>query len=105
MENALDFEKRISRLEADCQQVRGEVDSLNMRVTKHGNELDEMRAKNAANEAILTRIDDTVTKIDARLDDTAAKPAQRWDALVTQVIGLVVAALVGMALLQAGIAS
>ena len=64
-----------------------------------------MRAKNAANEAILTRIDDTVAKIDARLDDTAAKPAQRWDALVTQVIGMVVAALVGMALLQSGISS
>lgn len=103
MENALDHERRISKLEADAQQAIAEINVLQNRVSKHGMELDEIRTKSEVNEAILSRIDETVAKIDARMDESDAKPAQRWESVVTQVISLIVAALFGMLLIQAGL--
>ena len=103
MENALDHERRISKLEADAQQAIAEINVLQNRVSKHGVELDEIRTKSEVNEAILSRIDETVAKIDARMDESDAKPAQRWESVVTQVISLIVAALFGMLIMQAGL--
>lgn len=103
MENALDHERRISKLEADAQQAIAEINVLQNRVSKHGMELDEIRTKSEVNEAILSRIDETVAKIDARMDESDAKPAQRWESVVTQVISLIVAALFGMLIVQAGL--
>ena len=103
MENALDHERRISKLEADAQQAIAEINVLQNRVSKHGMELDEIRTKSEVNEAVLSRIDETVAKIDARMDESDAKPAQRWESVVTQVISLIVAALFGMLIVQAGL--
>lgn len=103
MENALDHERRISKLEADAQQAIAEINVLQNRVSKHGMELDEIRTKSEVNEAILSRIDETVAKIDARMDESDAKPAQRWESVVTQVISIVVTALFGMLFVQAGL--
>lgn len=103
MENALDHERRISKLEADAQQAIADISVLQSRVSKHGTEIDAIRTKSEVNEAILSRIDETVTKIDARMDESDAKPAQRWESVVTQVISLIVAALFGMLLIQSGL--
>lgn len=103
MENALDHERRISKLEADAQQAIAEINVLQNRVSKHGMELDEIRTKSEVNEAILSRIDETVAKIDARMDESDAKPAHRWESVVTQVISLIVVALFGMLFVQAGL--
>lgn len=103
MENVLDHERRISKLEADAQQAIAEINVLQNRVSKHGMELDEIRTKSEVNEAVLSRIDETVAKIDARMDESDAKPAQRWESVVTQVISLIVTALFGMLIVQSGL--
>lgn len=103
MEGCEKMEERVRQLEADNQQMKADVKSLEERVSKHGMELDDMRVKNAANEAVLNRIDRTVSKIDERMDAQQLKPAQRWEDLVKQVIALVVAALVGLAMVKIGL--
>lgn len=103
MEGCEKMEERVRKLEADNQQMKADVKSLEERVSKHGMELDDMRIKNAANEAVLSRIDRTVSKIDERMDAQQLKPAQRWEDLVKQVIALVVAALVGLAMVKVGL--
>ena len=103
MEDCEKMEERVRKLEADNQQMKADVKTLEERVSKHGVELDDMRIKNAANEAVLNRIDRTVSKIDERMDAQQLKPAQRWEDLVKQVIALVVAALVGMVMVKIGL--
>lgn len=103
MEGCDKMEERVRKLEADSQQMKADVKSLEERVSKHGAELDDMRIKNAANEAVLNRIDRTVSKIDERMDAQQLKPAQRWEDLVKQVIALVVAALIGLAMVKIGL--
>lgn len=103
MEGCEKMEERVRKLEADNQQMKADVKSLEERVSKHGMELDEMRIKNAANEAVLNRIDRTVSKIDERMDAQQLKPAQRWEDLVKQVLALVVAALFGLAMVKIGL--
>ena len=101
MEHELD--ERVRVLESDNQQIKSDLKSVLNRVAKHGMELDEIRIKNAANEAVLERIDKTVAKIDERMDVQQMKPAQRWEDLVKQVIAIVVAALVGLAFVKIGL--
>lgn len=98
-----DIEARVRQLESDSQQLKAEVSSLDQRVGKHGQELDEMRVKNAANEAILSRIDRTVTKIDEKMEAQEAKPGKRWEELTSQIIALAVAALAGIVLARIGL--
>lgn len=103
MEEALKLEERVRSLESDVALLNKTTSSLEERVSKHGLELDEMAKKNSANEAILGRIDKTVSKIDEKLDEQQMKPAKRWETLVAQITALVVAAIVGMALANIGL--
>lgn len=99
-----DLEVRVRRLEIDSEQLKKDTQSLDERVSKHGMELDDMRIKNAANEAVLQRIDKTVSKIDEKMDAQQMKPAKRWEDLTAQVIALVVAAIMGLMLARVGLA-
>lgn len=98
-----EMDSRVRRLEADSQQMKADIKTLDERVSNHGAELDELKIKSATMDTVLTRIDATVAKIDGRMDAQQMKPAQRWDDLVKQVITLVVAAAVGTILLRIGL--
>ena len=79
------------------------VDTLEHRVGEHGKEIDALSRDSTRMDVILARIDQTVGKIDGKLDSISAKPAQRWESLTAQVIAIIVAALLAAALYQMGI--
>lgn len=79
------------------------VDTLERRVGEHGKEIDDLSRDSTRMDVILARIDQTVGKIDGKLDSLSAKPAQRWESLTAQVIAIIVAALMAAALYQMGI--
>lgn len=98
-----EMDSRVRKLEADSQQMKADIKTLDERVSNHGDELDELRIKSATMNTVLTRIDATVAKIDGRMDAQQMKPAQRWDDLVKQVTTLVVAAVVGAIMIRLGL--
>lgn len=98
-----EMDSRVRKLEADSQQMKADIKTLDERVSNHGMELDELKIKSATMNTVLTRIDATVAKIDGRMDAQQMKPAQRWDDLVKQVTTLVVAAVVGAILIRLGL--
>lgn len=79
------------------------VDAVERRVAKHGEEIDELKIGAAKTDVILGRIDQTVAKIDGKLDALHSRPAQRWEAIVTVAITVVVTAVIAYALSQAGL--
>jgi len=85
--------------------LKERVESHERRITKHGEEIDELKIREAEIRAVLNRIDQTVGKIDTKLDIQEKKPAQRWESLVTQVIALAVAALAAVVLAKIGLGS
>lgn len=97
------MDSRVRKLEADSQQMKADIKTLDERVSNHGDELDELEIKSATMDTVLTRIDATVAKIDGRMDAQQMKPAQRWDDLVKQVTTLVVAAVVGAIMIRLGL--
>lgn len=52
----------------------------------------------------LKNMDTTLQKLDKKVEDQEAKPGKRWDELVKTVIGIVVGALLALALTRMGIA-
>ena len=98
-----EMDGRVRKLEADSQQMKADIKTLDERVSNHGMELDELKIKSATMSTVLTRIDATVAKIDGRMDAQQMRPAQRWDDLVKQVTTLVVAAVVGAIMIRLGL--
>lgn len=79
------------------------VDTLERRVGEHGKEIDDLSRDSTRMDVILARIDQTVGKIDGKLDSLSQKPVQKWEALTAQVIAIIVAALMAVALYQMGL--
>ncbi|RVU97069.1 hypothetical protein EII22_09040 [Coriobacteriales bacterium OH1046] len=79
------------------------MDTVEHRVGEHGKEIDALSRDSTRMDVILARIDQTVGKIDGKLDSISAKPAQRWESLTAQVIAIIVAALLAVALYQMGL--
>lgn len=98
-----DISNRVRELEIKAEKAVADIKTLQDRCTEHGKEIDSLQISNASMSTTLSRIDTTVSKIDEKLDASNAKPAQRWDDLVKQVISIVVAAIVGLALMKVGL--
>ena len=79
------------------------MDTVETRVARHGEEIDALSRDSTRMDVILARIDQTVGKIDGKLDALDRKPAQRWESLTAQVIAIIVAALLAVALYQMGL--
>lgn len=90
-------EKDNNQMEKDCAishditALAQRLDVVDHRLDKHGHELDELRTKLAITSAILERIDITVLKIDAKFDELKETPSKRWEAIVGQIITILVA--------------
>lgn len=97
------IEERVSAMEQQLDGVSSELKTVNDRIAKHGMEIDDLRIQSATTNAVLDRIDDTVTTINRKLDEERDKPAERWDTIINQVITVVVAALVGIVLARLGL--
>lgn len=83
--------------------VEHDVATLKERVDAHGREIDEMRINVVEIRSDVKQIKDMLDTIKATIDEQARVPANRWNDLVKQVIAIIVAALVGLALVRAGI--
>lgn len=88
---------------SDLVTLRNQIDNHERRITKHGEEIDELKIREATMSVTLSRIDQTVGKIAAKLDIQEQKPARRWESLVTQIISLLVAAIVALVLAKIGL--
>lgn len=78
------------------------IDAVERRVSKHGEEIDDLKIGMAKTDVILSRIDSTVGQIDAKLDELGAKPGQRWESLTAQILAIIVAAFMAVALSRMG---
>lgn len=83
--------------------LKNQIDNHERRITKHGEEIDALKIREATMSVTLSRIDQTVGKIDAKLDVQEQKPARRWESLVTQIISLLVAAIAALVLAKVGL--
>lgn len=88
---------------AEIASLKTRMDTVETRVARHGEEIDALSRDSTRMDVILARIDQTVGKIDGKLDSISAKPAQRWESLTAQVIAIIVAALLAVALYQMGL--
>lgn len=88
---------------SDLTMLKNQVDNHERRITKHGEEIDELKIREATMSVTLSRIDQTVGKIDAKLDIQEQKPARRWESLVSQIISLLVAAIAALVLAKVGL--
>lgn len=87
----------------DLSTLKNQIDNHERRITKHDEEIDELKIREATMSVTLSRIDQTVGKIDAKLDIQEQKPARRWESLVTQIISLLVAAIAALVLAKVGL--
>lgn len=104
-EKLIPGEKMVSK-EDGCKEIammQNQIDNHERRITKHGEEIDELKIREATMSVTLNRIEQTVGKIDAKLDINEQKPARRWDALVTQIMSLMVAAISALVLAKIGL--
>ena len=83
--------------------LKNQIDTHERRITKHGEEIDALKIREATMSVTLSRIEQTVGKIDAKLDIQEQKPARRWESLVTQIISLLVAAIATLVLAKVGL--
>ena len=88
---------------SDLTMLKNQVDNHERRITKHGEEIDELKIREATMSVTLGRIDQTVGKIDAKLDVQEQKPARRWESLVSQITSLLVAAIAALVLAKVGL--
>lgn len=88
---------------SDLAMLKRQVDNHERRITKHGEEIDDLKIHEATMSVTLGRIDQTVGKIDAKLDVQEQKPARRWESLMSQVISLLVAAIAALVFAKVGL--
>lgn len=91
--------------ETQIKVLSGRVDTLETRVTAHGNEIDELRAQSIRYEERdryrdeqMRELVSKMDRIDGKLDLMAAKPAEKWDKAAWIVVSVVITAVVTSAL-------
>lgn len=86
--------------DARIEYLKQSIETLDKRVTTHGNELDALRLSREHDSVILAQIQTACTetradvaKLYERVDSRAQEGAKRWDAIVNTIINGTVAAL------------
>ena len=104
------FGERIGELEAHNKVQDVEVKNLQKSIDGMSGDLrelkDETREISKQLPVIATQVNaihETSKAVDADVDELKGKPAKRWESTVGQIIGLVVAALVGLLLARMGL--
>lgn len=87
--------------ETQIKVLSGRVETLETRVTVHGNEIDELKVQSIRYEERdryrdeqMRELVSKMDRIDGKLDLMAAKPAEKWDKATWIVVSVVVTAVV-----------
>lgn len=94
-----EIEHRLTEVEARTKSNMHRLDSLE----KRQDDLDELVSTVKVLAVREEVVEDTVKKIDIKVESLASKPAKRWENLVTQVITILVAAIAGFVLAKLGL--
>ena len=104
------FGERLGDLEAENKIRKVEVSNVQKDVASIGDDLKEIKAEAKDMSRQFPVIAEQVKSIhenskamDADVDELREKPGKRWESVVGQIIGLVVAALVGLLLARMGL--
>lgn len=96
----------VSRLDTDAKRLQDEDHRLNKRIEKLEDTVSKIEGLAIAIEKMTVNIKILTTELKSqgeRLEQIEAKPGNRWEALVGDIIKLIVAAAVGFALAKAGL--
>lgn len=104
------FGERLGELEShnkvqdvEVRQMQKSLDAMSGDLREVKAEAKEMSKTLPVIAAQVSAIHETSKATDADVDELKGKPAKRWDSTVGQIIGLVVAALVGLLLARLGL--
>jgi len=89
--------------DGDLYAIKERVESHERRITEHGKEIDELKISEATMGVTLSRIDQTVGKIDAKLEASEQRPGRRWETVTSQLIAIIVAAIMALVLAKIGL--
>lgn len=95
----LEHEKRLTKVEDLAKSNQHRIDDLE----KRQDNLDDLVSTVKVLADREERVEDDVKEIKSDVKALASKPGKRWDAVITQVITLLVAAIVGFILAKIGI--
>ena len=99
MEQKLDYEHRLTEVEDRSKSNTKRLDDME----KRQDNLDDLVGTVKVLADREERIESDVREIKTDLKEVTNKPAKRWDNLVTQVIGILIAAVVGFLLAKIGL--
>lgn len=99
MEQKLDYEHRLTEVEDRSKSNTKRLDDME----KRQDNLDDLVGTVKVLADREERIESDVKEIKTDLKEVTSKPAKRWDSLVTQIIGIIVAAVVGFLLAKFGL--
>lgn len=94
-----EFEHRLTEVEARSKSNTKRLDD----VEKRQNDLDELVSTVKVLAVREEVVEDTVKKIDSKVESLTNKPAQRWEKVVETIISIVVGALVGFIFAKLGL--
>jgi len=95
----MEHERRLTEVEERSKSNKHRLDDMERRQ----NNLDELVGTVKVLADREERVEDDVKEIKSDVKSLTSKPGKRWDNLVTQVIGLIVAAVVGFILAKTGL--
>lgn len=95
----IDFEHRLTTVEDRSKSNSHRIDEL----TQRQNDLDELVSTVKVLAVREENVENDVKEIKNDVKSLTSKPAKRWDNLVTQVIGILIAAVVGFVLAKIGL--
>lgn len=99
MDNEKDFEHRLTVVEGRSKSNTHRLDDIEKRQDDHDELVSTVKVL-AVREEI---VENTVKKIDSKVETLTGKPGQRWEGLVNQIITIVVAAIAGFVLAKIGL--
>lgn len=99
MEQKIDYEHRLTEVEDRSKSNTKRLDDME----KRQDNLDDLVGTVKVLADREERIESDVKEIKTDLKEVTSKPAKRWDSLVTQIIGIIVAAVVGFLLAKFGL--
>lgn len=101
-----DFREQIQKIERDEARQEGKLDSIASTLSDLKADNKEIIGKLTPLTAKVDKLDDIsgdVKKLDGEVEEIKARPGKRWESVVGQVVGLIVAAVVGMMLGRVGL--
>lgn len=95
----LNNEHRLTEVEARSKSNQRRIESLE----KRQDNLEELTVTVKGLAIREENVENTVNEIKSDVKELTNKPAKRWDGIVTQIIGLIVAAIVGFIFARIGL--